>query len=291
MQKKLPLLLLSLLIVLLMTMPTGITSTSSYYLDTSRMELQVSPTTDTASGVVKVSSNSNRSIRLKIIPKIWHLNEQGVVVYDAPPKTGYNLLDNIGINPEEFELLPGKSRLVRFIVKAPPEIATTETAFQLYFQPTSLLEVDVKKGNANVSNILDVVPVFTTTVYVYKGNPAPAPKVDSFQCGYLADKNQYSVNLNVSNSGTKHARLFGNIVLSRKNNAGQNQLLQVLHMQNSTLIIVFPGMQRIVQNNLEPDKNKKLEAGQYQMELQLVDERNQQPAIQSTCDFTIPAKS
>lgn len=291
MKKKLPLLFFSLLIVLLMAMPTGITSTSSYYLDASRMELLVSPTTDTASGVVKVSSNSNRSIRLKIIPKLWHLSEQGVVVYDEPPQTGYNLLKNIGINPEEFELLPGKSRLVRFLVKIPHEVATTEAAFQLYFQPTNLLEPSAQKGNASVSNMIDVVPVFTTTVYVYKGSAVPAPKVESFQCGYLADKNQYSVNLKVSNSGTKHARLFGNIVLSRKSPSGQNQLLQVLHLQNSTLIIVFPGTPRVVQNILESEKNQKLDAGQYQMELRLVDERNQQPAIQSTCDFTVPGKS
>lgn len=290
MKKKILLFALQLLLVMLATMPVGLTSTSSYYLDASRLELQVSPATDTASGVVRVSSNSNRTVRLKVIPKLWHLNTQGVMVYDEPPKTGYNLLDNIGINPEEFELLPGKSRLVRFIVKVPHEVTKLEAAFQLYFQPTNLLEAEAQKPAAGVSHMLDVVPVFTTTVYVYKGNPNPAPRIDQFQCGYLPDKNQVAVNLDLNNTGTKHARLFGNIVLNRKATSGQSQLLEVLHMQNSTLMVVFPNTPRTVQNNLDLEKTRKLDPGAYQMELRLVDERNIQPAIQSTCDFTVSDK-
>lgn len=288
MKTKIPFVLAQVLGLLLMGMPVGMASTSSYYLDSSRLELQVSPTSDTASGVVKVSSNSNRPIRLKVIPKLWHLSEQGVLVYDESPQTGYNLIQNTGINPEEFELLPGKSRLVRFIVKTPTEALNAEYPFQLYFQPTSLLEPEARKDNGGVSNILDVVPVFTTTVYVYKGNPQPAAKVESFQCGYLPEKRQFSVNLSLSNSGTKHARLFGNIVLSRKPASGASQILDVLHMQNSTLLIVFPGMKRTVENLLESAKAAKPEPGNYQMELSLVDERNLQPAIQSTCEFTVP---
>ncbi len=274
--------------LILTAMPVGMASTSSYYLDSSRLELQVAPATGTASGVVKVSSNSNRPIRLKVIPKLWHLSEQGVLVYDDPPQAGYNLLENTGINPEEFELLPGKSRLVRFIVKTPPDAVNAEYPFQLYFQPTSLLEPEARKANGNVSNILDVVPVFTTTVYVYKGNPQPTPKVESFRCGYLPEKRQFLVNLGLSNSGAKHARLFGNIVLSHKSASGASQILDVLHMQNSTLLIVFPGMKRTVENLLESAKVSKPEPGNYQMELSLVDERNLQPAIQSTCEFTVP---
>jgi len=291
MKKRILLLALQLLLVMLATMPAGLTSTSSYYLDASRLEVQVSPATDTASGAVKVSSNSNRPVHLKVIPKLWHLNAQGVMVYDEPPKTGYNLLDNIGINPEEFDLLPGKSRLVRFIIKVPHEISTLESAFQLYFQPVNLLEVEPQKTAAGVSHMLDVVPVFTTTVYVYKGNPVPTPRVEQFQCGYLSDKNQVSVNLDLNNTGTKHARLLGNIVLNRKTASGQTQPLEVLHLQNSTLMVVFPNTLRSVQNNLDLEKTKKLDPGAYQMELRLVDERNVQPAIQSTCDFTVPAKN
>lgn len=289
MNNKLALFLCQCLILILVGIPSGIASTSSYYLDASRLELQVSPATDTASGVVKVSSNSNKPIRLKVIPKLWELSPQGVLAYKEPPKNGESLLDNIGINPEEFELLPGKSRLVRFIVKVPHDVEHAEYPFQLYFQPTSLLEPDTKGQASAVNNVLDVVPIFTTTVYAYKGTPTPRVKVDGLKCAYQADKRLVSVDLDVSNEGAKHARLFGNVIINRKSPTGSAQLVDVLHLQNSTLIIVMPGSPRSVKNVLELQKVSKLDAGAYQMELQLVDERNIQPSIPATCDFTVPA--
>jgi len=46
------------------------------------------------------------------------------------------LIDSVNINPaEEFELLPNKSKLVRFIVKAPGTFTDAEYPFQLYFGP------------------------------------------------------------------------------------------------------------------------------------------------------------
>lgn len=290
MNKKFALFMAQCLILILAGIPAGIASTSSYYLDASRLELQVSPTTDTASGVVRVSSNSNKPIRLKVIPKLWELSPQGVLTYQEPPKDKESLLDNIGINPEEFELLPGKSRLVRFIVKVPHDIENAEYPFQLYFQPTSLLEPDAKQQATAVNNVLDVVPIFTTTVYAYKGAPAPQVKVDGLQCGYQPDKRLVSVDLSLSNQGAKHARLFGNVIINRKaSSGGSGQLVDVLHMQNSTLIIVMPGSLRTVKNLLELQKVSRLDAGEYQMDVQLVDERNIQPAIPATCNFTVPA--
>jgi hypothetical protein len=221
---------------------------------------------------------------------LWKLDPQGVLNYIEPTAgDGPTLLDNIGINPEEFDLLPGKSRLVRFLVKVPEQPENAEYPFQLYFQPMDQLNPSAKNAAANVSNVLDVVPIFTTTVYVYKGNPMPDVKINSMQCGYRADTGSFPVSLNLENKGSKHARLFGNIIISPKTASGVGQPLDVLHMQNSTLIIVFPGTPRVVENQLTSDKIKKLPAGDYRMELQLVDERNVQPAIQTTCDFNVPA--
>lgn len=278
------------LMTLLMLMPFAFASTSTYYLDTSRLELQVSPESDTTSGMVKVSSNSDHTIRLKVIPKLWKLNPQGVLTYVTPPTEGYNLLDNIRINPEEFDLPAGKSRMVRFLVKTPPGAQPAEYPFQLYFQPTDLLQASKTGNAAGVKPILDVVPIFTTTVYVYQGSPLPDVKVKSFQCGYQPEKGQFPVALSLENNGSKHARLFGNILISPKEGSKTGQPIEVLHMQNSTLIIVFPGTPREVQNQLTAKTISKLPPGAYQMELQLVDERNIQPAIHSICDFTVSAK-
>lgn len=276
-----------------LAIPMSMASTSTYYLDASRLEIAVSPTTNTASGMVKVSSNSNRPIRLKVIPKLWQLTPQGVVNYIDPPLEGYNLLENLSINPEEFELQPGKSRLVRFLVKVPPTVKDAEYPFQLYFQPASILEPSAQSATAGVNNQIDVVPVFTTTVYVYQGKPVPAPQVTRFQCGYHPERKQLSVDLAVENQGSKHARLFGNALITPKSsNSSGNAApapIDVLHLQNSMLIITFPGTPRTVQEQLPV--NKKLDAGQYQMELQLVDERNAQPAIHSTCDFTVESSN
>lgn len=282
--------LLRILVPALFLLPVGFAATSSYYLDNSRLELQIQPATRTASGSVTVTSNSDHPIRLKVIPKLWRLNAQGVLQYENPPTSGYNLLDNIRVNPEEFELLPGKSRLVRFLVKAPPRAASGEYPFQLYFEPTTQLEAKNGAQSANVSNLLDVVPVFTTTVYAYLGNPKPEPRVDRFECGYQPDRNQLNVQVDVSNRGNKHARLFGNVILSRKPEAGSAKILDVLHLQNSTLLIVFPESPRAISEDFALKKDQKLEVGHYQLELRLVDERNVQPAIQSTCDFTVTGK-
>jgi hypothetical protein len=123
-------------------------------------------------------------------------------------------------------------------------------------------------------------------VYVYKGNPMPKVQVDQFQCNYQPANKQYTVQLKLSNQGTKHARLFGNAVVSSLNANGTP--LEVLHLQDSNLIIVFPNTPRIVENVLPTQDKKSLPLGHYQMELQLVDERNEQPAIQSTCTFDVP---
>lgn len=286
-----PLLILAQLTALsLVVLPFTLASTSSYYLDSSRLEIQASSQTQTASGSVKVSSNSERTIRLKVIPRLWRLNPQGVLVYQEPPVEGYNLLENIRVNPEEFELSPGQSRLVRFIVKLPAGLQNGEYPFQLYFEPTNLLEPGAEKASANVSNVLDVVPVFTTTVYAYQGSPEPDTKVNRFQCDYLPEQKQVSVNLDLSNEGVKHARLFGNVILNRKLETGQDELQEVLHLQNATLIIVFPGTPRQVENSLSLKDNQALKPGQYEMELRLVDERSTQGAIQSSCEFTVSDK-
>ncbi|WP_373533031.1 hypothetical protein [Vampirovibrio sp.] len=272
----------------LIVLPFTLASTSSYFLDSSRLEIQASPQTHVASGSIKVSSNSERTIRLKVIPKLWRLNPQGVLVYSKPAENEYPLLDNIRVNPEEFELLPGKSRLVRFIVKVSPDAQDAEYPFQLYFEPTSLLEPDVKKPNVNVSNVLDVIPVFTTTVYAYQGDPKPKTSINTFACGYDAEAKQVSVDLTLNNAGSKHARVFGNAILSRQSEKEANEVLDVLHLQNASLIIVFPNTPRQIQNQMALKNNQALEAGQYQLELRLVDERNLQPAVESMCEFTVP---
>lgn len=287
--KKLFLFIAQLLLVFLCVSPGlyGRAATSSYYLDNSRMELQVNAQTSTASGAVKVYSNSERPIRLKVIPRLWRLNPDGVVVYyDAKPGES-NLLDNIRTNPEEFDLQPGRSQLVRFIVKVPKQPANGEYPFQLYFEPTSLLTPQATPEKGGVSNVLNVIPVFTTTVYAYQGSPSPAPAIEKFSCGYQVDKDQLRVDLSLVNTGTKHARLFGNLILNRKKPDGDISFMEVLHLQNSTLLVVFPNTPRVVRNDLALADGKKLEPGQYQAELRLVDERNQQPALQSVCEFTV----
>jgi hypothetical protein len=269
-------------------LPFTLASTSSYFLDASRLEIQASPQTHVASGSVKVSSNSERTIRLKVIPRLWRLNPEGALVYTQPGQDGYNLLENIRVNPNEFELLPGQSRLVRFIVKVSPNAPDAEYPFQLYFEPTNLLEPENQKSNTRVSNVLDVIPVFTTTVYTYQGDPKPKALVSQFGCGYQTDSKKVSIDLTLNNEGGKHARLFGNVILSRKQKASANALLEVLHLQNSALIIIFPNTPRQVQNLLPLKNNQELEAGHYQLQLGLVDERNLQPAVESICEFTVP---
>lgn len=291
---RLPGWLLWMLVLFAIAFPVGFGSTSTYYLDVSRLEVQVSPSTNTASGTIKVSSNSDHKIRLKVLPKLWRLTPQGVLTYVEPPSQGYNLLDNLSINPEEFDLLPGKSRLVRFLVKGSPDSEAAEHAFQLYFQPTDLLESAAKTSAPGIRNVIDVIPVFTTTVYVYQGEPTPDVAVQNFQCGWQPESGQFPVAFQLTNRGKKHARLFGNIVIAPKNITPQTtppagQPLDVLHLQNSTLIIVFLDTPRSVQEQLTSQTIKKLNPGNYQMELQLVDERNSQPAIQAACDFSVPS--
>ena len=275
------------LLILLGLCYLGFAATSAYYLDHSRMELQVPANMHTVSGVIKVSSNSAQKIRLRVLPKLWQLNPDGVLVYQDAPLTGFNLLDNIGVNPREFDLLPGRSRLVRFLVKTPEQMQTAEYPFQLYFEPVNLLEGGNTSESTGVSHVLDVIPVFTTTVYVYQGNPMPDIKVEKFNCAYQPKNAHFDVDLDLKNEGTKHARLFGNLVLSAEDGPNAHTPLDVLHMQNSTLIIVFPNAQRLVKNSLSPTIPLTLKPGSYQLQLRLMDERNIQPAIQSTCHLKV----
>jgi len=264
---------------------------SSYYLDQSRLELTVNPKTGLASGSVKVTSSSATTTRIRILPKFWVLDEQSAIRYIDPPSTGFNILKNILINPLEFSLPPAQTKTVRFMVRVPDSITDAEFPLQLVFEPTSTLEeLNRTDGTKVVQSVLNVVPVFTTTVYVYKGNPQPNTLIKGFTCSMDSATQKPLIKLNLENVGNKHARLFGTLFVNHQTADQKKALWDVVKLRNGNLIFVFPNVPRQL---TEPAVlNKHTDApwpsGSYQLDLELSDERNSQPVLKGSCALQVP---
>lgn len=264
---------------------------SSYYLDQSRLELTVNPKTGLASGSVKVTSSSATTTRIRILPKFWVLDEQSAIRYIDPPSTGFNILKNILINPLEFSLPPAQTKTVRFMVRVPESITDAEFPLQLVFEPTSTLEeLNRTDGNKVVQSVLNVVPVFTTTVYVYKGNPQPNMQIREFTCGMDKATQKPIIKLNLENAGNKHARLFGTIFVNHQTADQKKALWDVVKLRNGNLIFVFPNVPRQLAEPavLTKHPDTPWPSGSYQLDLELSDERNSQAVLKGSCALQVP---
>lgn len=266
-------------------------ATNSYYIDQSRMEVTIDPKTGTASGAVKLTSNSANRVKIQVVPKLWNLDPEGNITYINSPDSDYDLAGNLLINPREFELPAGRSQLVRFMLRAPARQQDAEYPFQLLFQPVASLNQDSSAATSSpvIQQSLDIIPVFTTTVYAYQGHPKPDVVIDKLTC-MLTPQKTLSIVLELSNKGTKHARLFGNLIVNQKAPSGEVfQPVGLGKLRGGNLIFVFPKGPRVLaeEPNVFSEQFKTFLPGDYRLELQLADERKIQPAMQTTCDIHV----
>lgn len=268
---------------------------SSYYLNPPRVDLVVSAKNHLASGTLTITSSADKTIRLKATPKLWTLDENGAFDFSEPPANGFNLLKQIRFNPDEFDLKPRESKTIRYVVKIPQDQPDGEYTFQVYFYPVQTLQPQTSNGTksskAGITPNIDVVPVFGSTVYVYKGNTEPDVKVNRFSCQTGPSNTLLDLNLNMTNQGSKHARLTGNMELNKLEGSNKKTLVSTVFLRNKNLLIVFPKKSYDYSEKLNlilDDKTKKqLPSGQYEFNLQLVDQRDEQPAVPSRCQFEV----
>lgn len=280
---------IGLLLGLLLFIGFAHAKTSNYYLDTTRIDAVVSPMTQTASGMVRVYNTSADTLPLKVVPHLWTLDTNGSIVY-LPPEAQNHLVDNVMVNPEIFELSGQRNRLVRFAIKLPAELPDGEYPFQLFFQPIETDENPAAKvANASgVQSILEITPIFATTVYALKGAPVPKTSLSDYTCRYDPQNGSLTTRFSLENTGNRHTRTLGHLLLQHKNAAGQQTLAQVFKLQKESIMLVFPNQTRTFTDVVTlPDALKMLPVGDYTLDLDLVDERGLQPAISSSCHFSV----
>jgi hypothetical protein len=262
---------------------------SSYMITPVKMDLTVSEKTLSTSSVMKALNVSKLPLKLKIIPRLWTLSEQGMIEYLTPPTEGFNLLNAVRFNPEEFELAPNQSRSVRFVVKLPPETPDGEYPLQFYFEPTELLEQAAAAKHKY--GAINVIPVFTATVYINKGKIKPQMSVKDFQCDWLPNFGGIKANISLQNQGLRHARLKGSYLLVNLQETNKKtRILAESKVKGGALVIVFPNKSRTFQDaTLTKENLSTLGAGQYGLELNFTDERGEIPGLTQTC--SLPVKS
>jgi hypothetical protein len=263
--------------------------TSNYYLDSTRIDAVVSPITQTASGMVRVYNTSGNPLPLKVIPHLWTLDANGSIVY-LPPDAQNNLVENVMMNPEVFEIPGQRNRLVRFAIKLPLDLPDGEYPFQLFFQPIETGESPVLTSSnpSGIQSILEITPIFATTVYALKGSAVPNTSLNEYTCQYDPEKASITTRFSLQNTGNRHTRVLGHVLLQHKNVAGQQTLAQVFKIQKEAMILVFPGQTRTFTDVMPlPQALQMLPAGEYTVDLDLVDERGLQPAVSSSCHFSV----
>jgi hypothetical protein len=238
---------------------------------------------------MKALNVSKVPLKLKIIPKLWTLTEQGLIQYMSAPTEGFNLLSAVRFNPEEFELAPNQTRSVRFVVKLPPDTPDGEYPLQFYFEPTELLqEAATAKSKYGAIN---VIPIFTATVYINKGKIKPQMTFEHFKCDWLPNFEGIKTDIKLQNQGLRHARLKGTYLLvNMKETNKKARILAESKVKGGALVISFPQKAREFQDNTLTKENlPALSAGQYGLELHFTDERGEIPGMSETC--TLPAKN
>lgn len=261
---------------------------SSYMITPVKMDLTVSDKTLSTSGVMKALNVSKAPLKLKVIPKLWTLTEEGLIQYVNAPTEGFNLLNAVRFNPEEFELAPNQSRSVRFVVKLPPETPDGEYPLQFYFEPTELLQESATSKSKY--GAINVIPIFTATVYVNKGKIKPQMVFNGFQCDWLPNFEGIKTDIKLQNQGLRHARLKGTYLLVNLQESNKKaRILAESKVKGGALIISFPQKARFFQDKTMIKENlAALSAGQYALELNFADERGETPGISETC--TLPEK-
>ena len=234
-------------------------------------------------------NTSRNTLPLKVIPRLWTLDNNGSIVY-LPPEANNNLVENIIVNPEVFEIPAQRNRLVRFAIKLPPEIPDGEYPFQLFFQPIESDDALASQAAlaSGIHPVLDITPIFATTVYALKGGPMPQSILSEYTCRYQPQNGTLFTHFTLQNTGNRHTRVTGHILLQQKNADGQLTLAQVFNVQKETIMLVFPNQTRIFEEGFTlPETLKALPVGEYTLDLDLVDERGLQPALSSSCHFSV----
>ncbi len=256
-----------------------------------RMELTLPPEKTTLLSTLTVESLSSETLRLVVEPRLWSVKEDGSLYYNNLTE-GANLLDKLKVNPKEFELLPGKTRLIRFAIKLTDDIPDGEYHLQLLVRPASAsIQEAYEHMNLKTSHRLGLYLgyAYATTMYLYKGNLSPNVKVSQFQCQYVPGPEPLRVALVLENTGTRHARLKAKALLNPVNGSVTGEPLQALTLHNNKNLVVLPNIPLRKSEALSWDPKQVIPApGKYQLELRLLDFHDIQPAVTATCDIAIP---
>lgn len=269
---------------------------ANYSINPMRMEVHLSnPQRDTVVSSITVRNRSNEDLRLKVTPRYWRVDEKGRVVFSqAPP--GFNLDENVKISPSEFTLSPGEVRYVRFALKLPSDTpADSEFRFQLVFNqagtpPKTSFRTIRNKGKKQSFSIA-FLPAYAATIYVTRGNPHPDVRVESFGCQYSPEQSRFLADVHLVNSGNRHARLKGMVIINKQDEAGNFLPVDTTRLISSNVFAVFPDSPRIFTQQVLSPTQEALHSvpGEYQLELRLMDERGIMPAVESTCRVQVPA--
>jgi len=253
----------------------------------SELELEKPGTISTM--VLDVLNEKDTKIKLQVRPKMWTIGPEGGLTYLETP-VGFDLQKDIMISPREFELEPFQHKSVRFGVKRSTTLQDGEYRFQLAFEEAKLMPdfTETMKQNG-VTAVINTKTILASTIYVHAGNTAAKIVMGDLQCRFQEDQSGLKNTIQVTNEGTKHARLLGVMVLNKKDSLGKFMPEKQVDMNSGGVVVLLPGMHKEVSGELlTKEELLKMTVGQYRADMTLMDERGVEPAMTKSCDITIP---
>lgn len=274
---------LSLLILPLCFLPAR----ADYIIDPLRLELSMPPNGNVASSAVTVSNTGNEAIRLKAYMANWTLdNGGGLIVSDDPNPNA--LAQHVRFNPKEFELGAKQSQVIRVAAMLPKDVPDGEYRGMLFFEDlkTASQRIQLQKGYGASVQIKQRLGI---AVYAYKGQNQPVPALSQFNC--QVENGKLIGNIAIENSGSKHLRLAGTILILEADGAVGFKPHREIPINDFHDIVILPSGRRVIQQILsQPSDKTALNPGNYLVELRLSpnEDGKQQAPIVSSVTLTWP---
>jgi hypothetical protein len=271
---------------------TSTAGAADYLLNPLKMEVKIPDKGLVISNFV-VQNASDKVIKLETHVKSWTQSENGAVLLTDSPEN-FNVEESVKLNPEQFELKPHQTKMIRFAVKASPELPVGEYRFQIGFTQPEALQPEMSQVVVNNDKSFSVsIPIrtgFALSVYAFKGTPKPHLTISDFQCAFDPEKGLMKPHAKILNDGTRHALIKATLVVNAKDPTGKFKPMSVNHLENDRTVVIVPTVSRTLQAAIGSGGQGHFAPGEYQSELVLTDTLEQMPVVSGTCNVVVPAE-
>ena len=158
----------------------------------------------TGSFTVKTLDKDN--IRFKIYPESFDISPEGTMIVKENPVNNV-LIDNIRFSPNEFEIKPGKSQVVRFTINNLNSLPDGESRLVLFLEDTKTRELILKSENKNIQPKIILKTRVGIPIYIDNGKTEKNGIFENLSI--KENKGNFVYLANVKSTGNSKIRLFG----------------------------------------------------------------------------------